>query len=134
MSVAKDKVHATIALLCERWPKCFVMFPQRRKPLKIGIHKDIPADLIEPEILKRALRFYVGNVGYLSAMKPGAARIDLNGDPVGEVSEGDARGSQSVLILRRKRKQEKEKPPAPPPPRDGLAALREAAMKRRRAA
>ena len=74
------KAEAALALLCERWPKCFFMFQGRRLPLKIGIHKDIPDGLIEPKILRLAFRLYVNNPGYLNAMRLGAARVDLNGE------------------------------------------------------
>jgi len=136
------------------------MFERRLWPLKIGVHLGLAArleGLIKPKIIGLALRCYTGNSGDLRAMvKRGAVRIDLNGDVAGAVSEGDTHGAHSILILRRKRKleqeperrqaekaarrqekeKEKEKPPAPspPPPRDGLAALREAALKRRGAA
>src|SRR5262249_34916946 len=36
---------AAIALLAERWPKCFAVYEQRRRPLKIGIDADIMAAL-----------------------------------------------------------------------------------------
>ena len=135
------KADAALALLCERWPKCFFMFPGRRLPLKIGIHKDIPEGLIEPKILRLAFRRYVNNPGYLNAMRLGAARVDLNGEAAGTVGENDAKIAQARLAGIRKAKQSrkpKRKPPAPtpaarpaPPRRDGLAALREAAAKRR---
>ena len=150
-----DKANAALALLCERWPKCFFMFPGRRLPLKIGIHKDIPDGLIEPKILRLTFRLYVNNPGYLNAMRLGMARIDLNGEAAGTVGENDAKNAQTRLNgirkFRKNRKQPREKAvqdvvaapppapsPAPPPPRrqqpsqrDSLASLREAARKRR---
>ena len=148
-----------LALLCERWPKCFFMFPGRRLPLKIGIHEDIPDGLIEPNILRLASRLYVNNPGYLNAMRLGAARVDLNGEVAGTVDENDAKSAQvrldGIRKFRKNRKQPRREtavqdvvsapPPAPspaPPPRrqqppsqrDSLASLREAGRKRRGAA
>ena len=40
MSTTRKQIEATIALLCERFPKCFVMFERRRVPLKVGIRDD----------------------------------------------------------------------------------------------
>ena len=150
------KADAALALLCERWPKCFFMFPGRRLPLKIGIHKDIPDGLIEPKILRLAFRLYVNNPGYLNTKRLGAARVDLNGEVAGTVGENDAKSAQARLNgtrkFRKNRKQPREKavqdvaatpPPAPSPApprrqqpsqRDSLASLREAARKRRGAA
>src|SRR5262249_20220900 len=34
-------VESTLELLRERFPKCFVRYPQPRQPLKIGVHKDL---------------------------------------------------------------------------------------------
>ena len=38
-----------INLLCERFPRAFARFEQRRQPLKIGIHRDVLAALEVPE-------------------------------------------------------------------------------------
>jgi ProP effector len=136
------EADAALALLCERWPKCFFMFQGRRLPLKIGIHKDIPDGLIEPKILRRAFWLYVNSSGYLNAMRLGAARVALNGAVPGTVDENGAKSAQARLggigKAKQSREEPKRKPPAPtpkarpaPPRRDGLAALREAAAKRR---
>src|SRR6478735_830720 len=92
-----DKADAALALLCQRWPKCFFMFPGRRLPLKIGIHKDIPEGLIEPKVLRLAFRLYVNNPGYLNAMRLGVARVDLNGEAAGAVGENDSKIAQARL-------------------------------------
>jgi ProP effector len=148
-----NKADAALALLCERWPKCFFIFPGRRLPLKIGIHKDIPDGLIEPKILRLAFRLYVNNPGYLNAMRLGAVRVDLNGAPAGKVDEVGVKSAQARLngiqkVRKNRKRPRREKavqdvvaapPPVPPPPpprqqtsqRDSLASLREAARKRR---
>ena len=106
-----------LALLCSTYPKCFFMYERRRKPLKIGIRDDIKG--IEEEILRRALKIYVLNGWYRKGLKVGAKRIDLNGNPAGVVAEKEVN-------------KKKAKPAPPPPPkRDGLAALKEAARRRK---
>jgi sRNA-binding protein len=65
------------------------VYQARRRPLKVGIHEDIVAalgDAIEPRELKAALAYYTRNVAYLRHMLHGAWRIDLAGNPAGEVS------------------------------------------------
>ena len=87
-----------------------LMFPGRRLPLKIGIHKDIPDGLIEPKVLRLAFRLYVNDPGYLNAMRLGVARIDLNGEAAGTVGENDAKSAQARLNGIRKFKQGREQP------------------------
>ena len=123
------EAEAAIELMCERWPKCFSLFQDPRRPLKIGIHKDIPDRLIEPKVLRLAFRLYVNNPGYLNAMRLGAARVDLNGEVAGTVDENDAKSAQTRLDgirkFRKNRKQPRREkavqdvvavpPPAPSP-------------------
>jgi len=153
-STTRDSADAALALLCQRWPKCFFMLRGYRLPLKIGIHKDIPDGLIEPKILRLVFRLYVNNPGYLNAMRLGVVRVDLNGEVAGTVGENDAKNAQARLDGIRKYRKNRKQPrrekavqdvvsapaPAPssPPPRrqqtsqrDSLASLREAARKRR---
>jgi ProP effector len=149
MAISKEKIDGVLALLCNQFPKAFFMYEGRRRPLKIGIHRDLDAALdasVDRKILHAALRFYTRNVGYRRAQKAGAARIDLAGEAVGTVSEEDALSAQRAVagikaaaIEKQKRrkhaKEEKPQPvpqaaPQPVPKRDGLSALREAARKR----
>src|SRR5262245_55547696 len=54
-------VTAAIALLAETFPKCFSVYERRRRPLRIGIHRDIKAALggaITPAELHKALGMY----------------------------------------------------------------------------
>jgi ProP effector len=79
-----------IDILAEWFPQAFVVYEARRRPLKIGIHLDIierTGGAIERQELSRALRIYVANNGYLMrASRPGAVRVDLDGQPAGEVT------------------------------------------------
>jgi ProP effector len=72
----------------EKRPNCF---RQPRQPLKIGIHNDIAARHPElpPSLIARALKTYTRSLGYLETRKAGSARIDLEGNPVGTVTDAD---------------------------------------------
>jgi sRNA-binding protein len=103
---------ALIGKLAERFPAAFVINPRCRRPLKLGIHHDILAqlgDTITPRGLSDALRVYASNPHYRKACVSGAARIDLNGQPVGTVSEEHAAVAQAMRkgwYDKRKAKQE----------------------------
>jgi sRNA-binding protein len=156
MTTRKD-IDAAIELLCTRFPKRFVHFEERRRPLKLGIHLDIIAVLGEEIDRKRlavALRFYVTNIYYLRAQTAGRDRIDLDGNPAGTVTEDEAKQAidRKVIQLQGTSRQAARCPgesgrqargragtvaPSPPPPsprKDSLSALREAARRRKQAA
>ena len=61
----RQAARATLALLCQRWPKCFDL--NNRRPLKIGIAYDLVRELGEAGLrpkLKAALNLYCGNPGF----------------------------------------------------------------------
>ena len=155
MDVQREQINQTIELLCREFPACFVQFERRRRPLKVGIVDDIQArlgDQVDRELLRRALRFYVGNLHYRMAQQPGAPRIDLAGNACGTVSEADAISAAKDVARRAETKQQQmlRTPPiepeitpaivsAPPPAESpkrpaGLSDLREAAKRRKAAA
>ncbi len=80
-----------IAFLAERFPKCFSAEGEAR-PLKIGIFQDLVAR-VEGEMslsktqLRSALRLYTSSWRYLYGIKVGAIRVDLDGNPCGELDE-----------------------------------------------
>ena len=86
------------------------------------------AGTITPEELDYAVQYYVCNDGYLRACRPGAARIDLNGEPAGEVSAQHAARAAAQLARRRlqqtARKLAKSESTENRPQRLGLAALK----------
>jgi ProP effector len=149
----KQKLAAAldlIGVLAERFPACFAVNPSYRRPLKIGIHVDILAqlsDTIAPRDLSAALRIYVTNIKYLKALVAGADRVDFNGVPAGMVSEEHAaiaKARREGWYDKRKAKQKQlavapAKPAEPPksvaaaPRRISLADLRMAAQARRAA-
>jgi ProP effector len=89
-------MHEGIAQLAALFPNCF---RQPCEPLKIGIHNDIIARQPElrPSLLASALKSYTRSLGYLEALKAGAARIDLEGNPVGTVTVSDEEGAKRKI-------------------------------------
>lgn len=80
-----------IAFLAERFPQCFSAEGEAR-PLKIGIFQDL-VERVEGEMnlsktqLRSALRLYTSSWRYLYGIKPGATRVDLDGNPCGVLEE-----------------------------------------------
>ncbi|MBO0735426.1 MAG: ProQ/FinO family protein [Alphaproteobacteria bacterium] len=94
-----ERNKATIAELVQHFPSCFVIDKQRKRPLKIGIDRDIQARLpqLTHKRLGAGLRFYTSDINYLKRMSAGAQRVDLSGEPVGEVTEAEAREAAARL-------------------------------------
>ncbi len=74
----------TLAFLSQTYPKCFFL-EGTVKPLKIGIFQDLAKDLAESEIvsnrlLRVSLRHYTSSWRYLSSVKTGTPRINLQGE------------------------------------------------------
>lgn len=67
-----------------RYPDVFLRGHTR--PLKVGIHEELAAREPWPEkLVRRALACYVNLPRYLKAVREGAERIDLQGQPAGSV-------------------------------------------------
>ena len=131
-----------IGVLAERFPACFAVNPSYRRPLKIGIHHDIAAqlgDTISPRVISDALRIYTSSSRYLKALVAGAERIDLNGMSAGTVTAEHAqrrdkhKAKQKQLAVAPAKPAEPPKPVAAAPRRISLADLRMAAQARRAA-
>jgi sRNA-binding protein len=153
----KAAVLATVSLLAERFPSTFFTVEGRRRPLKIGIAPDICAAVpdINKEHLQWALARYCMSPGYLRSLTTGAVRVDLAGEPAGDVTAEAATKALATMVqvvsARRKRAAAKAPEPAPvkvtkTPARDvrpvvsaqksaalrmSIEAIREAAQRRR---
>jgi ProP effector len=86
-----DLRKATIARLAQLFPSCFYVARRQRRPLKIGIRRDLAGlDLgIGRRELDSALAWYVNGISYLQSLRVGADRIGLDGAPAAVVSEAD---------------------------------------------
>lgn len=80
-------------LLKQELPQCFKS-GDKKQPLKVGIHlqlhfhyKDDPR--FEPQDLQKGLNSYASTPAYLVKIVEGAIRIDLHGNPVGQVTADD---------------------------------------------
>ncbi|HBQ1993398.1 TPA: RNA chaperone ProQ [Klebsiella pneumoniae] len=78
-------------LLAERFPQCFSAEGEAR-PLKIGIFQDLVERVggemnLSKTQLRAALRLYTSSWRYLYGVKAGAIRVDLDGNPCGELEE-----------------------------------------------
>jgi sRNA-binding protein len=109
-----ERAAAVIDRFAVLWPRAFFLYERDRKPLALGIDKEL-IELCAPAIdkalitvadIKRALTFYCSASGYFYASrKPGVARINLQGEAVGIVSESEAANASLILNRRRRRKE-----------------------------
>jgi ProP effector len=93
MTITKEDKQAALVHLAEWFPQTFVLeqyLPHR--PLKIRICPDILArcPVLTRRELGTVLGVYTSRVMYLQSLVAGAIRIDLDGNPAGEVSAADA--------------------------------------------
>jgi ProP effector len=95
-------IAATRRALLKRWPNCFSGYMRPKKPLRVGIDKDILAadPELDTEIVKLVLRIYVAHETYRKVMIEGAGRVDLDGNPAGFVTKSQA--ELSAMKLKRK--------------------------------
>lgn len=96
-----------IAYIAERFPKCFTLEGEA-KPLKIGIFQDLAERLDEdPKVsktqLRAALRQYTSSWRYLYGVKPGATRVDLDGNECGELEQEHIDHAQKALAESKER-------------------------------
>ncbi|OAN17791.1 RNA chaperone ProQ [Photobacterium jeanii] len=90
-----------IAYIAERFPKCFSVEGEA-KPLKIGIFQDLAERLsddpkVSKTLLRTALRQYTSSWRYLHGAKPGANRVDLDGNDCGELEQEHIEHAQKTL-------------------------------------
>ncbi|MDN2481142.1 RNA chaperone ProQ [Vibrio astriarenae] len=90
-----------IAYIAECFPKCFTLEGEA-KPLKIGIFQDLAERLAEDEKvsktqLRAALRQYTSSWRYLHGVKPGAVRVDLDGNECGVLEEEHVEHAKATL-------------------------------------
>ncbi|RXJ74292.1 RNA chaperone ProQ [Veronia nyctiphanis] len=108
-----------IAYIAELFPKCFTIEGEAR-PLKIGIFQDLAERLGEdPKVsktqLRAALRQYTSSWRYLHGVKPGASRVDLDGNSCGELEQEHVEHAQKELaeskarVAERRKQQQAEK-------------------------
>lgn len=140
-------VQETLAIIAERYPKCFALAEADRRPLKIGIGAEIIAANpgIQRSRIGAALAWYTRSWAYLERLTEGAERVDLAGAVAGTVTASEA--ADALVKITEAKAVRKPAPassgvvksaspedaaPAPPTPkRLGLGDLRQAAQQRK---
>ena len=111
------QIIALQSWLAATYPATFS--PDAPPPLKIGIHVDLLTrhpDL-DPAILRRALKRHCERRAYQIALaREGACRVDLDGQPAGEVLEDQRRFAKVKLNAWKRAKGTKSPAPATPAP------------------
>ena len=79
----------------ERYPHAFAVYEARRHPLKMGIYDDI--EDFDRRELALALMIYKNSFGYLTQMRDGAVRVDLDGRPAGSVTEEEEQVAKRLV-------------------------------------
>jgi ProP effector len=86
MTITKQDINAVLRRLTEAFPQAFVLEQyQPHRPLKVGIFSEIAAR----SDLATVLNIYTRRMTYLQSLVAGAARVDLDGVPCGEVTAAD---------------------------------------------
>jgi ProP effector len=111
MSKNSSKIaYAAVAVLGETFPEAFARRGAERRPLKIGIARDLAERGVDLDVIRAGLGSYCRSYGYLSAMKAGASRVDLDGSIAGIVTAEEATSAQERLA------ELKPAPATPKPP------------------
>jgi sRNA-binding protein len=115
--------NPVITKLCEKYPNTF--HGTKRKPLKIGIHKDILEALKDDEkvtatALRKALFWYIRGYAYQRGIVMHDHRFDLDGNPAGEITPEQKEAAQLQLDQKkhpvtRKTKEKRESTDTPKP-------------------
>jgi sRNA-binding protein len=90
--MSKPKLTPDISALLKRlireYPACFKPESQEPLPLAHGVHwqiLDATYPDVAPLVVRRALTIYTARPAYQAALKLGAARVNLKGEPSGIV-------------------------------------------------
>jgi len=97
-------VKATIAELVRQFPQAFFAEPADVRPLKRGVLGDVYArTVVSHRRIKAALQSYCNSVHYLKASTQGTVRIDIAGEPAGDVTAQEAESAQQRLAAKKKK-------------------------------
>ena len=102
-SATRTEIEQTRAAMCIAFPECFAPKGTRKRPLKVGIGKDLMevARTVFPGLSRRLinafLRDYTSGFRYRSAIERGATRIDLVGNLAGVVTEAEAAHAEGEI-------------------------------------
>jgi ProQ/FINO family len=95
-------IEATVAEFVRQFPNTFATEPSQVRPLKLGIVRDIFArSVFSHRRITAALRSYCNSMHYLKASTEGGLRVDLAGEPAGNVTAKEAEFAQRRLIAKK---------------------------------
>ncbi|MBU2898865.1 RNA chaperone ProQ [Vibrio hepatarius] len=122
-----------IAYIAECFPKCFTLEGEA-KPLKIGIFQDLAERLTDDQKVSKtqiraALRQYTSSWRYLHGVKAGAIRVDLDGNPAGELEEEHVEHAKTALAESKAKVQARRKEQAQKVREEGKAKAKPANKK-----
>lgn len=111
--------NAILAYLYETFPLCFIAEGET-KPLKIGLFQDLAERLaddskVSKTQLRVALRRYTSSWRYLKSVKAGAQRVNLDGEPCGELEQEHIDHAQAMLKESQDKAKAKRAAQAPKP-------------------
>ncbi|KAF7964057.1 hypothetical protein AWV80_02675 [Cupriavidus sp. UYMU48A] len=112
-----DPVIQAIGKLQKRFPLAFPKNPAPKVPLKVGIFEELlqhaAALALDEAMLREAVRTWCRGTRYWTCMVEGTQRVDLAGQPAGEVTLADAkRAQQQRAQQHRATRAQKAKPAA----------------------
>ncbi|MFA9487405.1 MULTISPECIES: RNA chaperone ProQ [unclassified Mannheimia] len=107
-----------IAYLAEKFPLCFSVEGEA-KPLKVGLFQELAEALKDDEkvsktLLRQVLRNYTNSWRYLAASQANVARVGLQGEEAGVVTEeeadhaADTLAAAKAVVAERKAQERKE--------------------------
>lgn len=107
-----------VAYLAEKFPNCFSIEGEA-KPLKVGLFQELAEalnddDKVSKTLLRQVLRNYTNSWRYLSASQANVARVGLQGEEAGFVTEEEALHAAETLsaakavVAERKAQERKE--------------------------
>lgn len=109
----ESSVPETRRVLAERFPKCFMPKGKWKRPLAVGIHLHVfeaAPDLSRTQV-RKAIGDYIMGPMYQRNLKAGVFRIDLNGEPLGEVTPEQEQRARR--LIQRKGWNRRRKPTLP---------------------
>lgn len=137
----RERSQALLERLVQTYPATFFPPDERRiKPLKLRIHKDLAPVVkewgFETAVLRYTLAGYTRRLRYQMALLKVPQRVDLQGEPAGEISAEHRQIAQErVALLREKRRSNPPRPGRPtkrqPPKPDGISPEAVAALQKK---
>jgi ProP effector len=93
----RARTRDTLTVLAEWFPGAFSSPP---RPLRIGVRDDLlaRASAISPGELREALARWTSALAYQRALVEGAVRVDLDGEPAGAVTAGEAAHARERIV------------------------------------